>query len=346
MNTNQILELIAHPERFTKETSAQLKTLVDKYPYFQTAHLLYIKNLQKTDAVEFSKKLQKAAAHIADRTILHTYLNGETWMNITTEKPKEENKPPVVKVVAKKEEPKKIVAKKPIEEKKPSIAEKVNERIAKIEKTKKETKQPEAEIVFAEIADENQNNDIELIETDDESAVFELIDDIEVVAVSDDQKEVAKETLAERVLREVAKKKKELNEKSLYKNTQLFDKKDIIEIDDSFELDETKEDYNDLPIDKKQQITKRELINRFIENADKHGPIRLIETDDFIDTNIANEEETDDFPTETMAKIYAKQQYYNKAIETYKKLSLKYPEKKTYFASQIKKIKLASKEAK
>ena len=38
-------------------------------------------------------------------------------------------------------------------------------------------------------------------------------------------------------------------------------------------------------------------------------------------------------------KIYARQQLYDKAIATYLKLSLKYPEKSVYFADRIEKIK-------
>ena len=49
----------------------------------------------------------------------------------------------------------------------------------------------------------------------------------------------------------------------------------------------------------------------------------------------AAEEEDDSCFTETLAKIYVKQQRYSKALEIIKKLSLKYPKKNAYFADQI-----------
>ncbi|QQS49777.1 MAG: hypothetical protein IPM71_09105 [Bacteroidota bacterium] len=50
--------------------------------------------------------------------------------------------------------------------------------------------------------------------------------------------------------------------------------------------------------------------------------------------------ENDHYLTETLAQIYLRQGNYVKAIFAYEKLSLKFPEKSTYFAAQISAIKL------
>lgn len=49
-------------------------------------------------------------------------------------------------------------------------------------------------------------------------------------------------------------------------------------------------------------------------------------------------EDNSGFVSETLAKIYTEQGLYHKALDTYKKLSLKYPEKSLYFANLIEKL--------
>lgn len=82
------------------------------------------------------------------------------------------------------------------------------------------------------------------------------------------------------------------------------------------------------------------LIDEFIESNPKIVTDRENKSDkDFSAESV--EEKTELF-TETLANIYIKQKAYEKAILAYEKLSLKYPEKSTYFANQIKNIKKIS----
>ena len=85
-----------------------------------------------------------------------------------------------------------------------------------------------------------------------------------------------------------------------------------------------------------------ELIDDFIEKSESDAPLHIKplreESDamsDESDTVSGEEEEDDSCFTETLAKIYVKQQRYSKALEIIKKLSLKYPKKNAYFADQI-----------
>jgi hypothetical protein len=61
----------------------------------------------------------------------------------------------------------------------------------------------------------------------------------------------------------------------------------------------------------------------------------------FSPVNIARKsvQDDDEFVTETLANIYLKQGSYAKALKAYETLSLKFPEKKLYFAARIKEIK-------
>jgi hypothetical protein len=84
-------------------------------------------------------------------------------------------------------------------------------------------------------------------------------------------------------------------------------------------------------------LTKDELIDKFIE---EEPSISRPKKDFFDPVKVAKNsmEEKDGLVSETLARIHIQQGNIDKAIEIYRKLSLKFPEKSSYFASQIKKF--------
>ena len=81
-----------------------------------------------------------------------------------------------------------------------------------------------------------------------------------------------------------------------------------------------------------------EIINIFLEKKPKikNNKQRFFNASENAKKSIV---ENNDIITETLAKVYTKQEHFEKAILAYQKLSLKYPQKSSYFADQIKVIK-------
>jgi hypothetical protein len=82
-----------------------------------------------------------------------------------------------------------------------------------------------------------------------------------------------------------------------------------------------------------------DLINKFIQENPKLKPSKsTVKYDN--EENLANQitYTSEALMTETLAKVYLQQNNYQKALQAYKILSLKYPEKSGFFADQIRAI--------
>ncbi len=83
---------------------------------------------------------------------------------------------------------------------------------------------------------------------------------------------------------------------------------------------------------------KAELIDKFIEASPKISPVKQsTESTPYLEKN-----KTDNsyLMTETLARVYLEQKKYQKAIQAYEILILKYPEKSSFFADRISDIKI------
>ena len=79
MIQQRLYEWIKHPEMLNRDTLYELRTLLARYPYFQTARLLYLKNLFLLHDFSFGEELRKAALYVSDRRILFQLVEGERF---------------------------------------------------------------------------------------------------------------------------------------------------------------------------------------------------------------------------------------------------------------------------
>ncbi len=79
MNTKSFTENLKNPEQISKESTAALKLVIEKYPYFQSARAIYLKGLKKADSFKYNTELKATAAHTTDRTVLFDFITASTF---------------------------------------------------------------------------------------------------------------------------------------------------------------------------------------------------------------------------------------------------------------------------
>jgi hypothetical protein len=102
-------------------------------------------------------------------------------------------------------------------------------------------------------------------------------------------------------------------------------------------VEELERGTTEQPVSFDPNVKEDKIIERFIQEVPQIKP----QTGDKLDNENKAKKSSEDqaeLVTETLAQVYIDQMLYPKAIATYKKLILKFPEKSRYFASQIEQL--------
>ena len=79
MVTNKFLDILKKELPINSVETAELKSIINQYPFFQSARALYLKGLKNQDHFRYNNELKKTAAHTIDRTVLFEYITSETF---------------------------------------------------------------------------------------------------------------------------------------------------------------------------------------------------------------------------------------------------------------------------
>ncbi len=83
MNKETFAKYISDPSLLDNDTLPEIKAMLDEFPYFQSAWVLYIKNLHAIKDIRYENKLKTASAFVSDRKHLHDLLKGTYIPTIT-----------------------------------------------------------------------------------------------------------------------------------------------------------------------------------------------------------------------------------------------------------------------
>jgi len=354
MNSVDLIKYIENPGLLDKESLVQIEKLLSDYPYFQTAHKLYLKNLKQISKNDFILHLS-SSVFIAERDLLYYYLNSpqEEFPNdklqslkkdvIIAEESKTETPETVIQVDKLKEENKdkgktKLLKNQNVRRKikegvdgmGDNISVTISSQIEFVKSNRKEELEYSPEIYFIDDEKPEKNKIITIDATPDQSINKNGKDLLQI----DESKEIEKDISLDgendnglegresiELIETAEKIQESKNPKSKQKSNQGFDISQYADEDEILKG----ADENDL-------ISKFITINPRIEPVDTY-------TNDQKDISEHSIKEDDNLLTETLAKVYIFSGYFEKAIKSYEKLCLKYPEKNTYFAGQIEIIK-------
>jgi hypothetical protein len=304
---------------------AELEKLTAEFPYCQATHLLYVKALSEQNSIHYHAQLKKTAAHVSDRSILYYLI---------------QSKDPSLALP-----PEKKVISAPVQIEKATIDTIVTS-------LPSETKKVETGGIDQLILRVKGLADQELPDLSDIASRLTALQSEHLQRIND----MVKAYLTLRAITEM-KQPKEVVEDQIVEiapiiveeQAELINEAVAPSVDEpeitieKIETTETKpiEQEKEKPVkevSQKKENKKTELIDKFIETAPSMPKPKK---DFYSPTNMAHHStiDNDDLVSETLAEIHLKQGNFLKAIKIYQRLCLIIPEKSTYFAARIEKVK-------
>lgn len=304
-NLQDYTYLLNRPDTISDRQTEALEKVISEFPYFQSARALRLKGLYNQNSFQYNYALKVTAAFTTDRSVLFDFITSDTFTaihkGIYEQKLAQLNGIEVsgIEVIdPAKAQKDKIEA---------SILNSIRESTGILPR---ETEEPET-IEEAEIAPEEIHPEEiapeeiapDTVETPSQSGSAESLEIGKPLEFSPDEKHSFSEWL-------------QLSRAA--------------PIDRSVAEPQVENAASNPEKDKKTS-----LIDKFIESSPKIPPIRQ----DLKPTPIAEiAVDNSALMTETLARVYLEQRKYQKAIQAYEILILKYPEKSSFFADRISEI--------
>jgi len=309
MQLQELTYLLQHPEAITASQTEVLASTIKQYPYFQPLKALYLKGLKQKESYKYNNALKVTAAHTTDRSVLFDYITSEVF-----------NQNEISEHIKQNIEHLKSIEVNEIDDisvnKSVTIDDALKEHIKATEGVLdpglfevKPMPEPKTEPQSLKLEDSIISVDVKNITAEEQLNIGKPLDFDK--SENHSFTEWLKITSFKPIVRDETETKIEPKTES---------KKDDLEQEPATPLQD-----------------KLAIIDKFISENPKIKPVssnapkpKLVNNDNPI---------SDSLMTETLARIYLEQKNYDKAIQSYKILSLKYPEKSSFFAHQIKLVK-------
>jgi len=360
MNKNDFIGYLSHPESIRNSKPGELTFLLDKFPYFQSAHLVYSAYLSSQDDITFHDQLKLTAAHANDRSVLYWLIYNQTHITATLPLAVEETpvavaKTPAIVVETVTTETTETVTTTEqesapelrqeqdlssdivLQAEEPPVAEETTSAVPALNET----------ATSEDMAPQQLSEEMSELPEEQSFAPQVISETTEPMSAEEEHltpPEVPQSTEESPVEQQAANDEKLLEEKARTITPASHSQpsgfllniiaKRILSEDSGLKAKAASQ----IPITQNTETVlpekNTELIDKFIQEEPR---ISAPKRDFFNPVNMAENSSVDkeEIVSETLAKIYISQGLLQKALKIYKKLYLLNPEKSTYFATQI-----------